>query len=110
MGSVLKHLQRILNTRQGSVPIAPDYGMPDFTNIDSTFGPSDVPIMERTLASVISKYEPRLSDVQVRFTPAPDRPLTAVFTLSARLLLPDAATPVLFETVLNPDGHIQVSE
>jgi type VI secretion system protein len=31
--SITRHLQRLLNTRQGGVPIAEDYGIPDFTNI-----------------------------------------------------------------------------
>ena len=35
--SVLEHLQRILNTRQGNVPLADDYGVPDFTDLVLTF-------------------------------------------------------------------------
>jgi type VI secretion system protein len=31
--SILAHLVRILNTRQGSVPIDPAFGVPDFTNL-----------------------------------------------------------------------------
>ena len=31
--SVPLHLERILKTRQGNVPIADDFGMPDYTNI-----------------------------------------------------------------------------
>ena len=35
--SIQDHLQRILNTRQGSAPIAEDFGVPDFTNFMSDF-------------------------------------------------------------------------
>jgi type VI secretion system protein len=31
--SVNDHLSRLLNTRQGSVPIDPHFGVPDFTNL-----------------------------------------------------------------------------
>ncbi len=31
--SIPRHLERILNTRRGNVPIADDFGMPDYTNI-----------------------------------------------------------------------------
>jgi type VI secretion system protein len=30
--SILAHLHCILNTRHGGVPIAPEYGVPDFLN------------------------------------------------------------------------------
>ena len=30
--SIVAHLQRILNTRQGNVPIADGYGVPDLTD------------------------------------------------------------------------------
>lgn len=32
IGSVIEHLQRLLNTRQGNVPTAEDYGIPDLSN------------------------------------------------------------------------------
>ncbi len=33
INSIIAHLGKLLNTRQGSVSIAPDYGVPDMTNI-----------------------------------------------------------------------------
>jgi len=62
--SVLSHLQRILNTRQGNVPIAHDYGIPDFLDFLQSF-PESVHEVERNIKSAIDKFEPRLSGVTV---------------------------------------------
>jgi type VI secretion system protein len=35
--SIVQHLQRILNTRRGSVPIDAEFGVPDFTNLAGSF-------------------------------------------------------------------------
>ena len=37
--SIVAHLQRILNTRQGSVPIDTEFGVPDFTFSDIMYPP-----------------------------------------------------------------------
>lgn len=110
VASVLGHLGKILNTRQGSAPIAPDFGVPDFTAIASSFGLDSVPEIEGAITGVIKKYEPRLTDVQVGFEPQPDKPFTIVFKLSARVAVEGRQTPVVFETILNPDGRITVLE
>ena len=53
VASVLGHLGKILNTRQGSAPIAPDFGVPDFTAIASSFGLDSVPEIEEAISNVI---------------------------------------------------------
>lgn len=108
--SVLDHLGKILNTRQGSAQIAADYGVPDFTSIASSFGTDSLPEIEEAIAKVISKYEPRLVGVKINFEPRADRPFMIAFKLTARVRVEGREMPVVFETVLNPDGHITVLE
>ncbi len=108
--SVLDHLGKILNTRQGSAPIAEDYGMPDFTSIAVSYGSDSVPEIESAIAGVIGKYEPRLTSVSVGFEAKPESPFTITFKLSALVSVEGRQMPVVFETVLNPDGHITVQE
>ncbi|SNR89753.1 type VI secretion system protein [Humidesulfovibrio mexicanus] len=108
--SVLEHIAKMLNTRQGSAPIAQDYGVPDFTSIASTFGAESVGQVEEAITAVILRYEPRLSGVKVSFEPQADRPFSLAFRLSARLTGEGRQTPVVFETILNPDGRITVME
>ncbi len=108
--SVLDHLAKILNTRQGSAPIAEDYGMPDFTSIAVSYGADALPDIERALSGVIGKYEPRLTSVKVSFEARPQNPFMIAFKLSAMVSVEGREMPVVFETVLNPDGHITVKE
>jgi len=104
--SVLRHLQRLLNTKAGNVPIAEDYGVPDFTDFLHSY-PDSVREMERTLRLVIQKYEPRLKAVRVSFVPQDESALSLSFQITARLST-EEKTQVLFETRVNSEGKIEV--
>jgi type VI secretion system protein len=74
VASIMHHLQKILNTRQGSAPIDDDYGMPDFTDLAMTFSPESVKRLARSIKYVINKYETRMRDVVVEATPKGEQP------------------------------------
>lgn len=107
--SVQEHLQRILNTRQGNVIIADDYGIPDFTNFMSGFDETKRSL-ERSIRQTIQKYEPRLQGVRVTFAEEKERTdkLTLNFQIQARLVLPGHKEPVMFESVVNAGGQVKV--
>jgi type VI secretion system protein len=105
--SVQDHLQRMLNTRQGSTLIAEDYGIPDFTNLMSGY-PESKRGIERSIRNTIEKYEPRLQGVRIAFLPQQEEALTLSFQISARLVLDTHKEPVVFESLLDAGGHIQV--
>lgn len=107
--SVQAHLQRILNTRHGNVPIAVDYGIPDFTNLMNDFHDSRQSL-ERTIRNTILKYEPRLKAVRVAFLEQEEDKLTLRFQISAQLVMKDHRDPVMFESVLDAGGRITVKE
>ncbi len=104
--SVMRHLQRILNTRQGNALIAEDYGVPDFTDMAQS-GPESVRELERLLRQTIQKYEPRLKMVKVTFQAAEDDASSLRFQIVARLST-DAKTGVMFETSVSPDGRVEL--
>jgi len=81
--SIVRHLERILNTRQGSVQIADDYGIPDFTDTSSGFSDT-VRDLERTIRNTIQKYEPRLKSVRVKVVPQEETTLTVSFQIVGR--------------------------
>ncbi len=110
IASILDHLGKLLNTRQGSTLISPDFGMPDFTGISGSLDTESLFHMEETLTKVITRFEPRLDQVKVSFDPAPDKPFLIPFKLRATITAENRRIPVVFETVLNPDGHISVLE
>ena len=105
--SVVRHLERILNTKQGNAQIADDFGIPDFTDFKSAF-PDAHRDLERSLRQTIQKYEPRLTSVRVKFVPRDDEMLTVSFQIMARLVLEGRKDPIVFESILGADGKINI--
>jgi len=104
--SVLSHLQRILNTRQGNVPIAADYGVPDFLDFLQSY-PESVQEIERNIRNAIDRYEPRLSGATVTYLPDEDDALILRFQIAARLT-GEGDQQILFESVIGTDGRIRL--
>lgn len=104
--SLLSHLQRILNTRQGNVAIAEDYGVPDFTDFLQAM-PESVSEIERNIKKAIDKYEPRLSGARVSYLPDEDDVLMLRFQIAATLSA-EEGRKILFETVIDADGRVRV--
>jgi type VI secretion system protein len=102
--SVLDHLTRILNTRRGNVPIADDYGIPDYTEFAQNF-PDSLRDLERTIEQTIIHYEPRLKAVRVRFVHQDNDGFSVGFEISAKLA---SNTSVLFQSQLDTDGKIRI--
>ncbi|MDR0826975.1 MAG: type VI secretion system baseplate subunit TssE [Desulfovibrio sp.] len=106
--SLLRHLTSILNTRRGSVPIAPDYGIADVTDLGSSFTAESVADMGEDLERIVVRYEPRLSAVHIDYTPKPDMPLAAVFGLNATIQTKNGAVPLHFDTILDATGAVRL--
>ena len=108
ISSISAHLQRMLNTRKGSVMIDKDYGIPDFTN--SPF--DSLNEMGREIAEeikeFIQKYEPRLGNVKVSFVENEENTLSLKFKLEGELVF-KGRLPVTFETWMDQNGKIVVS-
>jgi type VI secretion system protein len=93
INSILKHLQRVLNTKQGSVPIADDYGIPDFTDLPGAFSTGSTHEVEHIIKNVIEEEEV----------------LSLRFEIDAKLAS-GKNDPVSFETVVNAGGMINIKE
>jgi type VI secretion system protein len=107
--SILGHLQRMLNTRQGESLTVPDYGVPDLTDA-GRFGTDASLALEQALERSITRYEPRLSNVRVRFVPPPEgEKLVVRFDIQARLVAESGEQGVKFRTRMSPDGRIEVT-
>ncbi|MBV4413433.1 type VI secretion system baseplate subunit TssE [Enterobacteriaceae bacterium YMB-R22] len=66
--SVLDNMQRILNTRAGSLKHLPDYGLPDMTKIIQGM-PGTAHQLMSILSDVLLRYEPRLKRIDVVLLP-----------------------------------------
>ncbi|WP_114191662.1 type VI secretion system baseplate subunit TssE [Edaphovirga cremea] len=62
--SVLDNIQRVLNSRAGTLSHLPDYGIPDMTKILQGM-PGTAHELRDILAGVLLRYEPRLQSLDV---------------------------------------------
>lgn len=110
VNSIINHLQRILNTRQGSVSIADDYGMPDFTNYQGLGVADQAKNLSEVIKNMILKYEPRLGGIEVVFEPDKDDPLSLRFKLQTQIVhVRDEKVVVELETVISSEGKVRVT-
>lgn len=107
--SVLRHLQKMLNTRHGNAPVQLDYGLPDLTELVHSF-PESIAQMQKAIRNTIEKYEPRLRAVKVSYVPSDDDPLRVKFEITAQLVTTREKTPIWFETTLDSSGQVEVKE
>lgn len=105
--SIIRHLERILNTRRGSVQIGEDYGIPDVTDLTSGL-PDTLRDLEQMIRNTIQKYEPRLKAVRVKLIPQEENMLAVSFQVVARLILEEEKDPVVFESVMDSDGRVTI--
>ena len=107
--SVSQHLNRLLNTRQGSCLTCPDYGLVEVSEVLHDF-PDAIGIVQRALKNTIQQYEPRLKNVQVRHIKGEEMgEMTLSFEITAQLHLPDGRRQSLrFATAVDGSGNVQV--
>ena len=109
--SIVNHLQKMLNTRQGSVPIAEDYGMPDLTNFPGEDLMGAAEELQRIIKTVIQKYEPRLENADIRVDPKPGETSFLRFRLEGVLTTNrDKQIPIVLETVVTAEGKVQIEK
>ncbi len=106
--SVLDHLQRLLNTKQGSVPIDEMFGVPDYTNLAGSLVPGMPQDIEVGLRQVIERFEPRLKSPKVRLLSDGAEPLSLRFELSGTIAVDDRDIPVHLATVVSANGQVSV--
>lgn len=99
--SVLDNMQRILNTRAGSLEHLPDYGLPDMTTVLQGM-PGTAHQLMRVLSDVLRKYEPRLKRVNVT-TPEQTQPGELHYVIDAEL---KDAGQVRYRTTFMPEGRV----
>jgi len=108
--AVLEHLQKLLNTRQGSASTVPDYGMVELSEMLHDF-PDAQGIMQRTIKNTIIKYEPRLKNVQVRSIQgdSDQSSMFVYFEVKAQLVFPNGERqPIRFSTSIDESSNVKI--
>ena len=107
--SILKYVQSILSTKQGSAVIAYDFGIPDITNFHNKSYGEYIKEMETSLAKTIANYEPRLKSIKVTYDQQDGKTTVMHFKIKAQLSNYENI-PIVFETVINPNGEVAIHE
>ncbi|WP_433735862.1 type VI secretion system baseplate subunit TssE [Pseudomonas putida] len=101
--SVLDNVQRILNSRAGTLAHLPDYGLTDMGQILQGL-PGTAHTLMRTLQDTLLKYEPRLAAISIQLLPQV-QPGYLDYALEAQLR---SGKQVSFGTTLAPEGKVLV--
>ncbi|MFK0095020.1 type VI secretion system baseplate subunit TssE [Pseudomonas sp. NPDC090592] len=101
--SVLDNLQRILNSRAGTIAHLPDYGLPDMGTVLQGLPASAHGLMNE-IVSTLRRYEPRLEEVRIELL-TQRRPGHLEYALEVRV---QGGGRTTFGTTLAPDGRVVV--
>lgn len=108
--TVFLHLQKIFNTRQGSCLANPNYGLPDFNDLDMKHGFSiAVNMVRNAIKDNIQLYESGLNRVRVKFVQDETRPLDLKFEIVGVLSVGGRNERVRFETKRSLSGFLEVN-
>lgn len=107
--SIRDHLVLLLNTRQGSVPHLPDYGLPDLSIVYNSF-PESIEFLRRSIEDAIKRYEPRLARVRVELKGAESMVFEATFTITAEFQEDEGVSRNLcLQTTISNTGKVDVA-
>ncbi|MDQ0505591.1 type VI secretion system baseplate subunit TssE [Xanthobacter agilis] len=107
--SIMGNLRSVLNARANCCLSRPDFGMPDFNDLVGRF-PDALGIIAAAVRGQIEMFEPRLSEVSVSHVPDRSNPLHLAFRIHATLVLENGPKRLAFDTVLNNNGYVNVSD
>ncbi|QXG35605.1 type VI secretion system baseplate subunit TssE [Pseudomonas viridiflava] len=101
--SVLDNMQRILNSRAGTLSHLPDYGLPDMGTILQGL-PATAHDLIGIMTGTLLKYEPRLAAVFIELLPQ-TLPGHLEYALNMQL---KGGQKMAFDSTLTPDGKVLV--
>ena len=104
--SVLDDLSKIYNTRQGTVLLDSNFGLPDFTSLMNTMSPPEIEKLTRAFLLTTTKYEPRLKNLTIRFNKQDGDLGLMRFSVSSKLSFKDQVYPLNFDALLQGDGSV----
>ena len=107
---VRDHLTLLLNSRQGSVPNLPDYGLPDMSSFMSEY-PNSLSELRGVLERLLRKYEPRLHNPSVRLVESDATEFKVSFLILGEVETGgDERIRVKYRTTISGTGHAALGE
>ena len=105
--SVLADIHKLYNTRQGSVPISENYGLPDISNLLANLTPPDMEQIRDAIERTTIEFEPRLQDVDVTI-PAEEALGVLRFAVRGSLLYEKGSMPLRYQVDIEGDGRVSI--
>jgi type VI secretion system protein len=103
--SIMDHLNRMFNTRKGSIPHLVDYGLPDISEIYRKM-PDGIEELKEAIKRTVERYEPRLKNVRVVRREDSQLDARLVFILSGEI---KKGGLVRFQTTFISTGNSTIS-
>ncbi|HLV33169.1 MAG TPA: type VI secretion system baseplate subunit TssE [Chitinispirillaceae bacterium] len=103
--SIMDHLNRMFNTRKGSLPHLKDYGLPDISEIYRKM-PHGIKELQEAIQRAVEIYEPRMENVQVMQKDSEDLKFKLIFIISGEMKNGGA---VLFQTTFTSMGNSSIT-
>lgn len=98
--AIKKHLEWLLNARQGCSQGSPDFGLTDFN--DSALGSADLILkISSDIRRAIERYEPRITIHGVHYSPNADMPLELNFRLDCGIKVQNREELIEIALIMN---------
>jgi len=109
MESVRDDLEKLFNTRRGTVLIDQNYGLPDFTHLMNGYAAPDVDAIERDLAQQVKQYEPRLLSINLAYKESKKPSGSLSFSMSASFAHKNQDMNLAVNVQFYNDGSVSLS-
>ncbi|MCU1782066.1 type VI secretion system baseplate subunit TssE [Pseudomonas sp. 13B_2.1_Bac1] len=106
--AIKRHLEQVLNSRQGCSQSSPELGLRDFNGV--TQASSDLVVaISADIRRSVEAFEPRIKVTGVRYQPDPDLPLELNFHLDCQVRVNHKEEQVQIEVAMRGrDGYTRV--
>lgn len=106
--AIKRHLEQVLNSRQGCSQSSPELGLRDFNGV--TQASSDLVVaISADIRRSVEAFEPRIKVTGVRYQPDPDLPLELNFRLDCQVRVNHKEEQVQIEVAMRGrDGYTRV--
>ncbi|HUT55684.1 MAG TPA: type VI secretion system baseplate subunit TssE [bacterium] len=111
LASIISYLNKILNTRKGSVLMDPEFGVPDYSGMASRFSTAvneTLDDIETSVRDAVTRYEPRLASPKIKFLDKEEFELSLFLELEATVKTGPEPIPVTLKIRMSPNGSIVV--
>lgn len=107
VNSIKRNISNILNTRTGESQSCPELGLFDFN--DASAGSADLNLkMRRNIKSCLSRFEPRIVDIEVETISNYDDPMSLRFNIQGRIKVSDSKDILKIDLLLDSNRRYKV--